>query len=418
MSAPQPPNQPWGGGQPPQGPPSGPQPQQDNPFASSEPTQVVQPGQAPPQSGGFGDTPEPTQVVQPGQAQEGQGEATQLVPPGMQPAIPYAPPPSAADNPGAFGQQPPQGFGQPGGFPPQQPGQFGQQPQQGFGAPGQPGGFGGPPPGFGAPGGYGAPGGGAGGNAQLFAWIAAGALIVIGLLTAILTLTVWTDAGSAASASSSYCDQYSGTLKQTCEDAVGSASEASSVPGAAIFYFIMLILGGLATAAAGVLIILKQKFAHFVAVGGGFLLLLFSIIFGAQYTFSVGRIVTDLILGIIVLVIGALGFFPQTAQFIGAGGGSPSGPGGFGGPPGGGFPGQPGGFGQPAPFGQPGGFGQPAPFGQPGAPSSGGFPQPGGPNPGSGGFPQPGQPQPGVAPPGFGQRPGQYGQPGQPPQQW
>ncbi|MEV6628514.1 hypothetical protein AB0M71_47075, partial [Amycolatopsis sp. NPDC051114] len=121
MSAPQPPNQPWGGGQPPQGPPSGPQPQQDNPFGSPEPTQVVQPAQ--PQGGSpFGETPEPTQVVQPGHPGDGGAgatqamppvdanatqwvnpagggdapvaDSTQLVPPGSQPpAIPYTPPP-------------------------------------------------------------------------------------------------------------------------------------------------------------------------------------------------------------------------------------------------------------------------------------------------------------------------------------
>src|SRR5690606_27639135 len=147
MSAPQPPNQPGGGEQqPPQGPPSGSQPAQDGPFESAEPTQVVQPGQ-PDQGGQQQPTDQPadpggeaTQVVQPGQApqqpadpggeatqvvqpaqpgqqpqQQGPGaESTQLVPPDQQPqaSIPYAPPPSAADNPGAVN---PQGYGAPQG---------------------------------------------------------------------------------------------------------------------------------------------------------------------------------------------------------------------------------------------------------------------------------------------------------------
>ncbi|MGH3450576.1 MAG: hypothetical protein ACRDQW_07570, partial [Haloechinothrix sp.] len=129
MSAQQPPSQPWDGGQPAQADPGGPQ-QQDVPFGDApEPTQVVQPGQNPQASseGHLGDSPEPTQVVRQGQAPG--AESTQLVPPGMQPsAIPYTPPPSAADNPAAMNQQ--QGFGQPAAFPP--------PPQQGFG---QPGGF-------------------------------------------------------------------------------------------------------------------------------------------------------------------------------------------------------------------------------------------------------------------------------------
>src|SRR5262245_45991677 len=102
MSAPQPPSQPGDGGeQPPQGPPSGPTPQQDSPFGTSEPTQVVQPGQPQPsapssgEGGLFGEAPEPTQVVRPGDANAGEShfgaESTQLVPPGLQPpAIPYA----------------------------------------------------------------------------------------------------------------------------------------------------------------------------------------------------------------------------------------------------------------------------------------------------------------------------------------
>ncbi|MGH3861403.1 RDD family protein [Actinokineospora sp.] len=135
-------------------------------------------------------------MVQPGQAPPAQSsqapgaESTQLVPPGMQPAIPYTPPPSAADNPGAMGQQGfgQQGFGQQGGFPPQQQGGYPQGPQSGGFPPQGPqsggfppppqgpqsGGFPPPPgqpygygqqPGFGAPAFTGPPGGG-----QLAEW--------------------------------------------------------------------------------------------------------------------------------------------------------------------------------------------------------------------------------------------------------
>src|SRR5690606_31024564 len=215
MSAPQPPNQPQGGEQQPQGPSSGPQPEQSSPFGDNpEPTQVVQPPQ-PQQSQDdqqqqFGDSPEPTQVVQAPNASAGdQGsnaESTQLVPPGMQPqpAIPYSPPPSAADNPAAvnpqgYGQQsPPGGFGAPGQLGPQS----GPQPQQGFGAPGQPqqgfgapgqGQFGQPPQqGFGAPpgGGFGAPGQpafGGGGGMNFVPMIVGGIVAVLGLVALIFT---------------------------------------------------------------------------------------------------------------------------------------------------------------------------------------------------------------------------------------
>ncbi|HVW41570.1 MAG TPA: hypothetical protein VHC18_09490, partial [Amycolatopsis sp.] len=369
MSAPQPPNQPWGGEQPQQGPPSGPQ-QQDNPFSSSEPTQVVQPGQSP--GGAFGETAEPTQVVQPGQPPEGHGgggeapgaESTQLVPPGSQPppAIPYAPPPSAADNPAALGQQQPGGFGQPqppGGFGlPPQPGPYG-QPPQGYGPPpGQPGGFGGPP-GFGASP-YGAPaGGGGGGNAQLIGWIAAGVVAVLGLIGAILMFTLMGDFGSG---SSSGADQCRASLQQYGDTSICDQFEdAASAPAWAWIYTILLALGGLAAVGGGVLLFLKNKLASWVLVASGAILLIFSILFGAQAEF-ITRIVFTLIFGIVIGAIGALALIPSTAGFFGLGG--PSGPGGFGGPPTGGYPGQPGGFGQPGPFGPPsGGFGQP---GQPG----------------------------------------------------
>ena len=119
MSAPQPPNQPWQGGQPqqwqgeqspeqhgPQSPPYGQQqPQDQNPLSNAGPTQVMGgPGQhgGPPSNAGA-DGVERTQVVRPGQP-EGSGDATQMVPPGSIPPAqpPYAPPPEHQPPPGGF----------------------------------------------------------------------------------------------------------------------------------------------------------------------------------------------------------------------------------------------------------------------------------------------------------------------------
>ncbi|OLZ54112.1 hypothetical protein [Amycolatopsis keratiniphila] len=462
------------------------QPDYGQPQYGQQPPQEQQP-----QGGGFGDTPEPTQVVQPVQPGSGDAnatqvvqpvsgggesptaESTQLVPPGSQPpAIPYAPPPSAADNPaagaygaqgGGFGQQ--QGFGQPqqGGFDPaqgqQQPG-FG-QPQQGFGGPpqggfGQQPGFGGPPPGY-SP----AAAGGGGGN-QMFGLIAGGVVALLGLVALIVSFVYFGDA-------SDYSKVFDTAPNQEQVDKF--LDEAGLVgPGAIWFYVIMLLVGSLASLAGGVGLALAgklpgtvKKIAPIVVAAGGALLVLFGVLLlsgsspssdfldklppSARDSAGIGGGLLHLLLGIVILIVGVLGLIPATAQFVGLGGGGSvlgapqSGqPGGFGGPPQGGFgqPGQPGQFGQP---GQPGGFGQP---GQPG-PSSGGFPQQGQPGgfgqqpgqqgPPSGGFAQPGQPPQGgfgqapQQPGGFGQQPGQQGppsggfgqpgqQPGQPPQQW
>lgn len=469
MSAPQPPNQPWGGGQPPQGPPSGPQPQQDNPFGSPEPTQVVQPAQ--PQGGSpFGETPEPTQVVQPvhpgdggaGATQamppvdanatqmvnpHGGGDApiadsTQFVPPGSQPpAIPYTPPPSAADNPAAaFGQQPggygqqPGGYGQqPGGFGEPQPGGYGQAPQ-GFGGPGFGGpqqqfggppqqGFGAPPPPFGAP--------TSGGNG-MFGYIAGGVVALLGLLSLIFAFVYFGDAGD-------YSKLFDGAPADQVDKFLDEAGTVGS--GTLWLYVILLLVFSLVALAAGVGLAIAgklpaslKKILPIAVAAGGALITVVSILIltgttpnsdyldklkglGANIENATGIGLPPTIFGVLILIVGVLGLIPATAQFVGLGGGAaaPAGPQGFGGPPPGfGGPQQPG-------FGQPGQPGPPPGYGQPGQPPQGYGPppgygqpgQPGGPNPASGGFPQPssgGFPQ---QPPH--QQPGGYGQPGQPP---
>ncbi|WP_191255372.1 hypothetical protein [Amycolatopsis oliviviridis] len=450
-----------------------------------QPQYGQQPSYEQPQGGGFGDTPEPTQVVQPVQPGAGDanatqvvqpvssggdtppGESTQLVPPGSQPpAIPYAPPPSAADNPaagaygaqgGGFGQQ--QGFGGPsqGGFDPsqgqQQPG-FG-QPQQGFGGPpqggfGQQPGFGGPPQGY-------SPAAAGGGGNPLFGFIAGGLVGLLGLLALIFTFVYFGDASEFSEAVDSQTSKMGEEAVNKALDQFGLAS-----PGTVWLYVILLLVASLVATAAGAGLALAgklpasiKKIVPIAVTAGGALLLLFGILLLGATTasgdsvpsgVSIGIGLPHLIFGILILIVGVVGLIPATAQFVGLGGGgsvlgAPQGgqPGGFGGPPQGGF-GQPG---QPGPYGQP----QPGPYGQPGqpGPSSGGFPQqgqpggfgqqPGQPGPPSGGFAQPGQPpqggfgQPPQQPGGFGQQPGQPGppsggfgqpgqQPGQPPQQW
>jgi hypothetical protein len=392
MSAPQPPNQPWQGGQPQQWqgeqspeqhgqqPPYGQQPPQDqNPLSNAGPTQVMGgPGQhgGPPQNVGA-DGVERTQVVRPGQP-EGAGDATQMVPPGSLPPAqpPYAPPQDHNSPPAGFpGQQggfggPPPGYGPPpGGFP-------GQQPPPGYGQ--QP-----PPPGYGPPGGFaqqsglghGPSFGGQGQNTQMIAWVLAGVAGLLGLIVAIIGLT---DLGKLSDYSDGYSALPDGPLK-------------NDLPSPTILWVcaILILLGGIAAIGGGVLIFLKHKLATIVTAAAGGVMLVFGIVFMAVLgdlsdgTGSPNLPVWALIAGILVGAIGALGLIPQTKHFLGGGSvlAGPGGGGGFGGPP----PG--------------GGFGQP-------------------PQQGFGQQPPPGY---GPPPPGYGQppqQPGGYGQPGGPPQQW
>lgn len=397
MSAPQPPNQPWQGGQPPQ------QGEGENPaLTNAGPTQAIQPGQPLPPPGGQtgADGVERTQHIQPGQPIPGdQGDsgatqvvspgsfgqqttpgqapdagATQMVPPGSLPPQqpPYAQPGADQSPPGGFpGQQPPPGYGQQPqqGFGQQPPPGFGQQ-QQGF--PGQQ-----PPPGFPPPqGGFAqqqglgqAPGfGGQGQNTQMIAWGIAGVAALLGLIVAIIGLT---DMGDI----SDYSDVYD-TAPQAAIDQLGLPS-----PGMLWLTTIGMLLGALAAIGGGVLVFMKNKLAPTVLAAAGGLLFVFAIIQmimvggidvpdGASIEMPGGTVLA-LIAGIIVGGIGAMGFFPQTKKFYGMDSALAGPGGGFGPPPGGGFGGPQQGFGQPQQgFGPPPqqGFGQQPPqqgFGQP-----------------------------------------------------
>lgn len=415
MSAPQPPNQPWQGGQPPQ------QGEGDNPaLTNAGPTQAIQPGQPLPPPGGQtgADGVERTQAIQPGQRPPAHGDdsgatqvvspgafgqpqptqdagATQMVPPGTLPpqAPPYAQPDPNSPSGGFPGQ--PQGFGQQQGFPGQQPPPgYGQQPPPGYGQQPPPGYGQQPPPGYPPQGGFAQqPGlgagpsfGGQGQNTQMIAWAIAGLVAVLGLATAIWAVSDDIFSGDL----SDYADGYS--------SAPSSQQDLAASPGILWISSILILLAGLAAAGAGVLIFLKHKLAPLVTVAAGGALALGAILYMIGFAgFDLpdevnvsdlapfGSVkVFALIAGILIAGAGALGYFPQTKQYLGVGSvlggqGGPGGPGGFGPPPGGGF-GQPQqGFGQPPQQG----FGQPPQqgFGQPPQQGYGQPPQQGGPPP-------------------------------------
>jgi len=411
MSAPQPPNQPWQGGQPPHREEGGePQESGQNPaLTNAGPTQAIQPGQPLPPPGGQtgADGVERTQAIQPGQQppagpdsgatqvvspgsygqqqppQQDSG-ATQMVPPGSMPPQqpPYAPPPGA--DAGGFGQQqPPPGYGQqpPPGYGQQQPG-FGQQPPPGY-PPQQQGGFGQqPPPGYPPQGGFaqqqglghGPQFGGQGQNTQMIAWAIAGLVAILGLVCAIWAVSDDIFSGDLGD----YSDGYSG--------APSEQQDLAAAPGMLYISSILILVSGLAAVGAGVLIFLKHKLATIATVSAGGALILFSILYmiafgqfdlpaGADPNWDFGNVkIFSLIAGILIAGAGALGYFPQTKQYLGVGSVfGPPGGGGFGPPPGGGFGPPQQGFGPPPQQG----FGQQPPpqqgFGPP--------PQQGGPPP-------------------------------------
>ncbi|MBS4728068.1 hypothetical protein MSM1_06785 [Mycobacterium sp. SM1] len=232
-------------------------------------------------------------------------------------------------------QTPPTGFPpSPGGWPPdQQPdnprlgdppvGGYAQQPPYpGYGAPPTPSpvpsgssyinqlGYGrtgyGQQPGYGQPayrpGGYGAPGASPD-SKQIIAWIALGVVALLGLLGAILTLTLWTSVSSGVSHASDTCSQLAGQYADLCKQAV--KSKAPGVPAALVIYLILIILGGLVTVGGAISVFLKKLVGSFLILGGGAAMLLFAIISEAQYS-ATGRLTYDLIAGLAIAVAGGL----------------------------------------------------------------------------------------------------------------
>jgi hypothetical protein len=310
-----------------------------------------------------------------------------------------------------YGQQPaPGGYAAPGQQPYAAPGQqpgYGQQPAYGQQQYGQQPGM----PGYGA---Y-APGQvstSSAGNNQIISWVILGVVALMALIAAIFAIVDMSDLGSVSSSTPSISSADLAQAQQYCNANPGTAgcdqlNDASGSSGLTLAWIsvIFFLLGSLAGIGGAVLVFLKKTFAHYLILGGGAALFIFSIIFGAKYAFE-GDIVYYLITGLVLIGAGLLAFFPQTKGFLYVGAPSVAGAGGYG---------QVSGFGQQNPYGQqqqPQAYGQQQPYGapqqqQPGQyqqPGTGGFPQQG---PVSGGFPQQQPPQQG----GYGQPPQQ-----QPPQ--
>jgi hypothetical protein len=289
-------------------------------------------------------------------------------PPQRQYALPMQPPaPGMPPQPGRPPREPWQQAGQRYG---QQGASGGHPPQTGYGAAPHPShqpfpprdprqqSYG--PAGHGAPygppsyphGGPGHPGGGPS-SQQIANWITLGVIALLGLLGAILTVTVWADISSAVGSVSDVCGDLDDQFSDLCRETV--ADYAPGVPAALVIYLILLILGGLAAVVGAVLMLRNKHIGQFVIIGAGAVMLLFGIVSSAHYG-AVGRITFDLIAGLLILTAGVLMLLPQIRHFLGLPPmpHSGRGPGPFGGGP--------------PPYGPP-------PPGQYGPPGHGGYPQ-------------------------------------------
>ncbi|MGC1155219.1 hypothetical protein [Mycobacterium sp.] len=241
-----------------------------------------------------------------------------------------------------------------------EPGYGGQPGPENYGQQPPPPGYGTPPAGYGQHPGYGPPAWSNYGapapaptSQQTIGWFTFAVIGLLGLLGAILTLTLWINLTSAVSRASDVCNRYSGEYSSMCRQHIQSM--VPSVPMVLVICLFLIIGAGLAVSGGAVMLFLKRHLGQFLILGGGIVMLTLAIGCEARYG-TTGRITYDLIAGVVVAVTAGLMFVPAFRVVLGlppklTGG---SGPGGF--PGGGQWP-----YGQP----QPPQYGPPGPGGHP-----------------------------------------------------
>jgi hypothetical protein len=191
---------------------------------------------------------------------------------------------------------------------------------------------------------------------QTISWITYAAIGLLGLLGAILTLTLWINASSAANRASDMCKRFGGEYSTLCRQQIHNM--VPSMPAALEISLFLIIAAGLAAAAGAVMLFLKKQIGQFLILGGGFVMLVLAIACEARYG-ATGRLTYDLVAGFVIAAAAGLMLIPAFRMTLGL----PPSP--TGGPAPGGFQGG----GQWPPYGQP----QPPPQGLPGP---GGHPPP------------------------------------------
>ncbi|HEY9303783.1 MAG TPA: hypothetical protein VIO95_05790 [Mycobacterium sp.] len=224
-------------------------------------------------------------------------------PPGFPPPWGGSPNDPGEPNPPGYGGQP-------------APGNYGQQPPYpGYAAtPGAGPAY--PQPGYGqqpAWSGYGAPTAGPT-SQQTISWVTFAAIGLLGLLGAILTLTLWINLSSAVSRASDICKRFGGEYSTLCRQQIENV--VPSVPPALVTCLVLIIAAGLAAAAGGVMLFLRKQMGQFLILGGGIVMLVLSIGCEARYG-ATGRITYDLIAGFVIAAAGGLMLIPAFRLSLG-----------------------------------------------------------------------------------------------------
>jgi hypothetical protein len=201
------------------------------------------------------------------------------------------------------------------------PESYGQQPlPPGYGAP-TPVGPGSLPAGYGQPPGYGPQHWGGYGapvlvptSQQKIGWITFAIVGLLGLLGAVLTLTLWINLDSAVNRAADMCNRFSGEYARSCRQSIKNL--VPTVPVALVVCMFLIIGGNVAATGGAVMLFLRKQLGQFLILGGGIVMLVLSIGCEARYG-ATSRLTYDLIAGVVVTVIGGLLFVPAFRVLVG-----------------------------------------------------------------------------------------------------
>jgi len=149
---------------------------------------------------------------------------------------------------------------------------------------------------------------------QKIGWITFAIVGLLGLLGAVLTLTLWINLDSAVNRAAEMCDRFSGEYARSCQQSIKHL--VPTVPVALVVCMFAIIAANLAATGGAVMLFLKRQLGQFLILGGGIVMLVLSIGCEARYG-ATSRLTYDLIAGVVVAVIGGLMFVPAFRVLLG-----------------------------------------------------------------------------------------------------
>jgi hypothetical protein len=149
---------------------------------------------------------------------------------------------------------------------------------------------------------------------QLISWVTFGVVGLLGLLGAVLTLTLWINLSSAISRASDVCNRYGGEYSTLCRQHINKV--VPTMPPVLVICLFLIVAAGLAATGGAVMLVLRKQLGQFLILGGGIVMLVLSIGCEARYG-ATGRLTYDLIAGVVIAVAGGLMLIPAFQATLG-----------------------------------------------------------------------------------------------------